>query len=112
MARNAYFNLHLLGARVTEYLVDHYGEMDDGVNRGDETDRLMVTWALASPAAAPEEHDVVTTVAVPPDIERLRRADPAEALEWRFRVRDAFGGLLSDGFSVGGYDQRGYLFVR
>ena len=39
VARNAHFNLRVLGARVTEYLVDHYGPMDDGVNRGDETDR-------------------------------------------------------------------------
>ena len=51
VARNAHFNLRVLGARVTEYLVDHYGPMDDGVNRGDETDRVMVSWALAAPPA-------------------------------------------------------------
>jgi predicted GNAT superfamily acetyltransferase len=52
IARNAHFNLRVLGARVTEYLVDHYGPMDDGLNRGDESDRLMVSWALTSPRAA------------------------------------------------------------
>lgn len=112
IARNAHFNLHVLGARVTEYLVDHYGQMDDGVNRGDESDRLLVSWALAAPAHPPRDEDVVTTVPVPHDIEELRRTDPAEAAEWRYRVRDAFGGLLQDGFSVGGFDDRGYLFVR
>lgn len=113
VARNAHFNLRVLGARVTDYLVDHYGAMDDGVNRGDESDRLMVSWALAAPASAPAETDVVTAVAVPPDIEGMRRSDPREAEEWRYRVRDAFGGLLADGFVVGGFDdQRGYLFVR
>lgn len=113
VARNAHFNIRVLGARITDYLVDHYGAMDDGVNRGDESDRLMVSWALAAPASAPREADVVTSVAVPHDIEALRRDDPAEALEWRYRVRDAFGGLLSDGFVVGGFDdERGYLFVR
>lgn len=112
VARNAHFNLRTLGARVTEYLVDQYGAMDDGVNRGDESDRLMVSWALAAPASAPREEDVVTAVAVPHDIEALRREDPAEALDWRYRVRDAFGGLLADGFRVGGFDERGYLFVR
>lgn len=112
VARNAHFNLYVLGARVTEYLVDHYGPMDDGVNRGDESDRLMVSWALAAPAPPPREDEVVTAVAVPADIEALRRSDPSEALEWRYRVRDAFEGLLQDGFVVGGFDERGYLFTR
>ena len=70
VARNAHFNLRVLGARVTEYLVDHYGPMDDGVNRGDETDRLMVSWALAAPPApTPSDDLVVASVAVPHDIE-------------------------------------------
>lgn len=113
VARNAHFNIRVLGARITEYLVDHYGAMDDGVNRGDESDRLMVSWALAAPASAPREEDIVTSVPVPHDIETLRGEDPAEALEWRYRVRDAFGGLLQDGFVVVGFDDdRGYLFGR
>ena len=53
VARNAHVNLRVLGARVTEYLVDQYGPMDDLVNRGDESDRLMVSWALAAPASVP-----------------------------------------------------------
>lgn len=113
IARNAHFNLRVLGARVTEYLPGHYGAMDDGLNRGDETDRLMVSWALAAPASPPREGDVVTSVAVPHDIELLRLTDPAEAQEWRYRVRDAFEGLLQDGFVVAGFDDaRGYLFTR
>ncbi len=113
IARNAHFNLTVLGARVTEYLVDQYGSMDDGVNRGDESDRLFVSWALAAPASAPREEDVVTSVAIPSDIAALRRDDPSEALEWRYRVRDAFLGLLEDGLVVVGFDNdRGYLFGR
>jgi predicted GNAT superfamily acetyltransferase len=112
VARNAHFNLRVLGVRVTYYLVDHYGPMDDGVNAGEETDRLLVTWVLAAPARQPVESDVVTTVEVPHDIERLRVTDPAEAGEWRYRVRDAFQGLLADGLRVAGFDERGYLFAR
>lgn len=113
VARNAAFNLRAVGARVSEYLIDHYGAMDDGVNRGDETDRLFVTWHLNGPVATPlQERDIVTTVEVPGDIERLRREAPGEALDWRYRVREAFLGLTEDGFVVGGFDDRGYLFVR
>jgi len=113
VARNAYFNLVVLGARVTEYLVDQYGPMDDGLNRGDETDRLMASWALAAPAAAPDPGDVVATVAVPRDIEALRRDAPAEAALWRRRVREQFAEQAASGLAVGGFDpDRGYLFVR
>jgi predicted GNAT superfamily acetyltransferase len=49
VARNARFNLAKLGAVGTEYLVDFYGPMRDGVNGGDESDRLTVTWDLTAP---------------------------------------------------------------
>ncbi|MDE0546530.1 GNAT family N-acetyltransferase [Microbacterium sp. C7(2022)] len=114
VARNAHFNLRVLGTRVTEYLVDHYGPMDDGVNRGDETDRIMVSWALASPPVpTPGGGDVVASVKVPRDIESLRRQSPADAASWRHRVRDALVGHLADGLTIGGFDDaRGYLLVR
>ncbi|MEJ1154086.1 GNAT family N-acetyltransferase [Microbacterium marmarense] len=114
VARNAHFNLRTLGARVTEYLVDHYGAMDDGVNRGDETDRIMVSWALASPPVpTPADDRVVTTIPIPRDIERVRREDPVAAADWRFRVREEFVGLLQDGLVIGGFDdERGYLVLR
>jgi predicted GNAT superfamily acetyltransferase len=46
--RNAYFNLGKLGAVATEYLPNFYGQMADEVNAGDESDRLVVDWALTS----------------------------------------------------------------
>jgi predicted GNAT superfamily acetyltransferase len=46
---NAYFNLMKLGACAIRYLVDFYGEMPDGVNAGQGSDRLLVEWALDSP---------------------------------------------------------------
>ena len=114
VARNAHFNLRVLGARATEYLVDHYGPMDDGVNRGDETDRVMVSWALAAPPLpTPSDDLVVASVRVPRDIEAMRRDAPADAAAWRTRVRDQFVARLAEGFVVGGFDDdRGYLFAR
>ena len=44
VARNAWFNLGKLGATGREYLVNHYGAMDDGINAGDESDRLLAWW--------------------------------------------------------------------
>lgn len=113
VARNAHFNLRVLGARAAEYLVDHYGAMDDGVNRGDESDRILVSWALAAPPApTPTPEAVVAAVPIPPDIEALRREDPADAAAWRVRVRAQMLGRIADGLSIGGFDdEAGYLFV-
>ncbi|MFJ2894980.1 GNAT family N-acetyltransferase [Streptomyces sp. NPDC087218] len=51
ISRNAYFNLAKLGAEPSEYLPDFYGSMQDEVNAGTETDRLMVRWELTGPRA-------------------------------------------------------------
>ena len=52
VARNAYFNLAKLGARPAEYLPNFYGAMDDGINGGDESDRLLVRWQLTDPGVS------------------------------------------------------------
>jgi predicted GNAT superfamily acetyltransferase len=49
--RNAYFNLTKLGARASRYLVNFYGAMSDGLNAGEESDRLLISWELDSPRA-------------------------------------------------------------
>lgn len=46
--RNAYFNIHKLGAQAREYFVNFYGAMADGLNVGEESDRLLITWDIAS----------------------------------------------------------------
>jgi predicted GNAT superfamily acetyltransferase len=51
--RNAYFNLAKLGARGTSYLVDFYGQMRDGVNAGQGSDRLLVEWDVRRPLPGP-----------------------------------------------------------
>ena len=70
--RNAYFNLHKLGARaVDQYLPDFYGRMTDGINAGDTTsDRLYIQWDVASPeaiaAAAGDSREVDFDRCAPP----------------------------------------------
>jgi predicted GNAT superfamily acetyltransferase len=49
--RNAHFNLVKLGARPVEYLRNFYGVMDDAINGGTETDRMLVHWDLQADVA-------------------------------------------------------------
>jgi predicted GNAT superfamily acetyltransferase len=140
--RNAYFNLVKLGARPTEYLTNFYGLMEDGINGGDDTDRLLVRWQLDSPEVtaaagrrppggalpeatialgrAPDGRPLAghagdggtVLVAVPPDVEGLRGSDPAAAKDWRAAVREVLGGLLADGARVTGFDRAGWYVLE
>jgi predicted GNAT superfamily acetyltransferase len=134
--RNAWFNISKLGAGIGGYLPDFYGRMDDGVNDGGPTDRLLVVWDVRAGApprpldgdtsgvlAALEEVDGVpvarpvpadaplVAVATPPDVESLRRSDPTLATRWRFAVREALEPLLARG-TVTGFTRRGSYLVR
>lgn len=50
--RNAHVNLARLGASVAAYLPDVYGPLDDEINAGDVSDRLLVEWDLESEQVA------------------------------------------------------------
>lgn len=109
--RNAHFNLVKLGASVTEYHEDFYGEINDGLNHGEHTDRLIVRWQVRGcGGVAPTGANVAEcdwAIATPDDVEALRIADRHAAHEWRTRqradLRKVFGGewriagLMSDG---------------
>jgi predicted GNAT superfamily acetyltransferase len=47
--RNAYFNVAKLGATISAYFANFYGAMNDGINDGDESDRVLVEWPLRDP---------------------------------------------------------------
>jgi predicted GNAT superfamily acetyltransferase len=123
VARNAHLNLNLLGARVVEYARDMYGE--NPMSRTDSvigTDRFVVEWTIGGPAdrrsggarAAGSHAPPITSasdplpdspsvlVAIPPDIQALKNADPDAALRWRRSTRRAFEHYLSRGYAVTG----------
>lgn len=49
VARNAHVNIARLGTEVDEYLIDFYGNMPDGINAGQRSDRVVVRWHLDRP---------------------------------------------------------------
>jgi predicted GNAT superfamily acetyltransferase len=130
VARNAHLNLMVLGTRVVEYARDMYGE--NPMSRTDSvigSDRFVVAWDVTSstPQPAPDgqgrsgavvggrtEPPLISTesdplpddpavlVAIPPDIQALKLADPAAALGWRRSTRRAFEHYLARGYVVAG----------
>lgn len=112
--RNAWFNIEVLGAHVSEYVVNFYGEMSDSINAHDESDRLVVAWPTDPNIARPAATDGATTVLIdtPVDIVFLRRTDPAEALEWRRRVRKELGERIDAGGAVVGFTRAGQYVLE
>lgn len=112
--RNAWFNLGVLGARVEEYLVDFYGPIEDTVNAGDETDRLLVAWAVddARVGSPTRPEGETLEVATPEDIVALRRTRPAAAAAWRRRLRAELGDALAAGGEVVEFTRGGEYVVR
>ena len=144
IARNSFFNVARLGATPQEYLVDFYGLMTDGLNVGQPSDRALAVWELtsrrvldraagASAAPAPEspwrlaadgrgrpevrtlpETADTVRIAVPADVEAMRRSDPGAALAWRLAVRECLAPLIEDpAWRVSGFDKAGaYVMTR
>lgn len=113
--RNAWFNIGVLGAQIDAYLVDFYGQMNDSLNGGDQSDRLLVAWSTAGPPpdhlAPPAVPPGVVAVPTPADIIVLRRTDPVEASSWRLRVREELGTHLTSGGRVVGFTRDGEYLV-
>ena len=105
--RNAHFNVIKLGATVLGYHQNFYGELDDGINAGEQSDRVLVRWNVAG-VAAPQANTFVepsqtaVVIETPADIEQLRKTDRVQSDGWRARQRAAFESAQLSGLSVVG----------
>ena len=136
--RNARFNLCKLGAVGARYEENFYGAMNDGINAGDETDRMVVDWRLTDARVteaaegrvielpsqepvpvlldegadgAPRVHEAdgaVLRCRVPEDILQLRATRPQLARQWRHALRDTLGAAIDDGYEAVGMDRAGW----
>jgi predicted GNAT superfamily acetyltransferase len=127
MAKNAYFNLNRLGARVVEYVPDMYGTTSSPLHLGMPTDRLIVSLETtdglpegrtvareAAPVltAFPRSNDVTVSrretppehalIEIPAEILDVLAQSPVSARTWRLAVRDYFQWALAHGYAVTG----------
>jgi predicted GNAT superfamily acetyltransferase len=119
-ARNAYINLHRLGCIARIYDRDHYGPMEDDLNRGLPSDRFEAEWWLQREKPALDGSDVPVLLEISADGEPVRRAPQPDrgtpvliyvpsdfqaikanslglALQWRMESRAAFEAALAAG---------------
>jgi predicted GNAT superfamily acetyltransferase len=115
--RNAKLNLLKLGADVSAYYPNFYGEMPDALNAGDESDRLLASWKVQGdgPISRQEIISVESSdilIEIPEDIVAIRESDLVENLRWRHKVREQFTGALDKGGQVIGFSANSEYVVR
>jgi predicted GNAT superfamily acetyltransferase len=134
-ARNAYINLHRLGAMAKRYERDHYGPMEDELNRGLPSDRFEAEWWLTRPRSSPPvgkpavmlsvgEHgdpvpgnaDVRETasalIAVPSDFQAIKRQSIELARRWRMESRAVFEAALAAGLIAADFQRDGVYVMQ
>lgn len=133
-SRNAHFNLHKLGATTRTYRTDYYGSMRDSLNQGLPSDRLVIDWRLrgigpprnftaiphsilVDSAGVPKlatdaaRSDGPLSIALPRDVQTMKRDDPEGALRWRLAVREAFNWALARGYEAIDFRDGAYVLV-
>lgn len=126
VAKNAHLNLVVLGARVSEYVPDMYGETGSPLHAGLGTDRIVVAWDVKPPAStdrddreqeragaiahvlnpggaallAPAGQAELVAIEIPADIFAVREQSPDAARRWRHSSREAFQWALATGYVV------------
>lgn len=132
VARNARFNLSVLGATAAAYEAAFYGESSGESDGDEEIDQLVAVWNLTrEPPASEEELPLGGTpvavgpdgetfvradgatrwVRVPRDVVALRRIHPEEAREWRLAVREQFLDAFADGLVATGVSRSSWYHL-
>jgi predicted GNAT superfamily acetyltransferase len=142
-AGNARLNFEKLGAYADRYEVNRYGEgFGTGLYGGLPTDRVHLTWPIASPAVherllgrvpprtsadlagVPRFQDGndagQAVIEIPADIDALLARDSSAARDWRLRLRTSLQQAFTQGFRIIGFvpatnpdeDRSTYLIER
>jgi predicted GNAT superfamily acetyltransferase len=135
-AANAHFNIAKLGASADAFHRDFYGVMDDALNAGERTDRLVARWDLSASGAgpAPDEGHVVVDrdgpedrpvpkpvsppaggpalVRIPARYRDLRAADGDLGQQWREAIAAGLEACFQAGLRVTGFTaSSSYVFT-
>lgn len=110
--RNAKLNLLKLGVAISEYHPNFYGPMQDPVNSGDDSDRLMAIWKVNQDGPQPREAIArpstnAILIPIPENIVGMRRKNLDDARRTRIEFRNHFLSAISKGAKVIGFSSNG-----
>jgi predicted GNAT superfamily acetyltransferase len=125
--KNAFFNLHRLGAIARRYLPNHYGFTSSALQAGLPTDRLVAEWHLDSPrvaalaaseSSAPAPSTAIERVAVPAEIHDWKNSPTSrdKAIAAQTEIRNALTSAFAAGLAITDFARSGnggaYLLSR
>lgn len=123
-SKNAYINLHKLGACGAFYHENHYGDLNDQLNQGLPTDRIQVKWDLQVTSRKKKscfnennlllqmdekgfplttntsdlQNEDIWFMAIPNDFQSLKKNQIDLAKIWRYETRKVFQKLFAVGY--------------
>jgi predicted GNAT superfamily acetyltransferase len=112
--KNAFLNIHRLGAISCDYRVDFYGVSSSRLQGGLPTDRLLALWELDSPrvtaitsGARPVDPTIEERILVPAAVQSWKNSDATRerALTVQLNVRRRFQYAFSKGLAVLGFSR-------
>ena len=114
--KNAFLNLHKLGARCRRYTENFYGFTTSKLQAGLPTDRLFAEWALDAPEVQariedpkaetlPRRIDIAERIVVPAEIYEWKQNSHERALEVLLENRVRFKESFAKGLSVVGFER-------
>lgn len=115
-AKNAFFNIVRLGAVSRRYIADHYGSVDSRFQKGLPSDRLVAEWwlrsarvrrALGGKPPRSLRRRPAAEIAIPADIESLKKIDAEQARGAQARVREQFTDCFAHKLEITGFALEG-----
>lgn len=129
MSLNAYFNLNKLGAFSRTYIDNFYGEMNDGLNKGVPTDRLVAEWYINDDYNKnydnPEfincidnynvyfneiKSDLIA-LKIFKNYNELKNMDLNKAIKIKNEYRKIFHELLNKNYKIINFDKKNYSYI-
>jgi predicted GNAT superfamily acetyltransferase len=109
--KNAYFNIQRLGVVVLRYVLNQEGTTTSHLHGGLPTDRCVAEWHVAHPRVESivigkemARPPIAARIAVPREIEELRRNDPAKAREIQESLSSKFLECFERGLTCIGFE--------
>ena len=112
--KNAFLNIHRLGATACEYRVDFYGVSSSRLQGGLPTDRLLAEWELDSPRVKrlldrhhPAGYLIDERIMIPAAIDNWKsnQKNRERALAVQLEIRQKFQKAFSQGLAVVGFSR-------
>jgi len=112
--KNAFLNIHRLGAIVCDYRVNFYGVSSSRLQGGLPTDRLLASWRLDSPrvqaileGSSAGEYVIEERIVVPASIYQWKASETGRerALAVQLENREKFQQAFSGGLAVLGFNR-------